>query len=314
MNCRKKILTAIAAAMIISLLSSPSSSAQGSGDAQETTLLKLIADGDSHFGEWIGKVATQIETLETIYGNVKEGTDLAYKVYSGSQFIFKAEGAISDLYSLYNRTRYRYQDSMSLYDRLLKEKLISPSEYLRLTQRLFDNLEMFQKDMKTLIDIILGDTKISFADRWKWLEELFDKWSGKLDEIDEQDAAAEKEAAEKQKDEARQQETFNKILGAWSTGYTANDDGFVNPELRDGLMQDKEATKAKLRQALSIFDINNIHSLIRSIILLITALLLPMAIYLMFKGASPQHQDALFKIFAGLAISLITLEMIYVII
>ena len=107
MNCRKKILTAIAAAMIISLLSSPSSSAQDSGGAQETTLLKLIADGDSHFGEWIGKVATQIETLETIYGNVKEGTDLAYKVYSGSQFIFKAEGAISDLYSLYGFKDFR---------------------------------------------------------------------------------------------------------------------------------------------------------------------------------------------------------------
>ena len=74
--------------------------AAAQGKAQETTMWEWIEQSLAQFTQHMQALGNEMSSIENIYSGIKDGADIANKVYSGAQFIFEARGTISDLYSL----------------------------------------------------------------------------------------------------------------------------------------------------------------------------------------------------------------------
>lgn len=292
--------------------------AAAQGKAQETTMWEWIEQSLAQFTQHMQALGSEMSSIENIYSGIKEGTDIANQVYSGVQFIYEARGTISDLYSLYNRTKSNYTSMMQRYGQLVADGHMQPSEYLFVSSYLLGNITDMQKDLLEFINIFLDPEmrNISFSERWKRLKDIITKWeeitAKDASNIEQAEAQARKEAYDKKARVASLRRLLS-ALGDLEDMSEIQQDGDKGKPEAEPFIQDKAAMKAKLRSTLSVFSVDSIYGAVLTIILIITGILTPMALWLYFKGDGERHKDAILKLFVGLLISITIMGILWMI-
>lgn len=289
------------------------------GNAQERTMRQWIEITIGQFTEKMRALSNEMSTVENIYSGIKTGTDIASQVYSGAQFIAAAQGTISDLYSLYGRTKNNYTAMMQAYGELVASGHMSPSEYTAISARLLGEITEMQKDLLDFIDIFLDPQmrSLSFNERWQRLNEILTKWKTKTDEELRAEEEAKRKALEEEAELRRKREALRSWYAALQAGRKSND-GVAEQTDTTGytispFIEDKEAMKKKLRSVLSPFSVKNIYGIVFSLIIIISAILVPMALWLYFKGDGERHKDAPLKLIVGFLVSVMIMGILWMI-
>ena len=286
----------------------------------DASLWRYLFQETSQFREKLASTTTEIAKLESIYKAVKQSTSLAYDIYEVGTFITKNSSDISSLYSSYTSGVSATEDLINMYSRFLEEGKMSPSQYLRELKSVSNETTRLLRSTDNFINVFLDNSiHMEFMDRMKELKKLLLEWEHYRLVLNMKRRRAQAQA---QADSAMVAMNRKILLDASAalgknsiepdapTAYIISD---RQPVPMESLYADKEATKAKLRQALSIFRPGSVYELVRTIIIIISAILLPVGIFLYFKPASDQHKDVFVKIVIGLLVSLFVLSILHVI-
>lgn len=245
--------------------------------------------------------AMQLRKFEQIYASVKEKTDMARDIYDVATFLTKNSGDINSIYMNYKNAVISAGDFRETCDRLLAEGKMCPSEYVYEVSRLSQDITDMAIDLDNFTKIFLNnDIKMSFFERFKEMKDLIFKWK----EYNIQWNRKKKDLlTQAQKDSIR--EAINERIrrdAASALSITLTPEGITPYQISEGnlLYGDKEEKKRQIREALSVFSPGNIFGIVWTLIFIISAILVPTALWLYFKGDGERHKDAPLKIFVGL--------------
>lgn len=298
--------------VLVALSAAPTASAQIEAVKEATELNNVTVEvaaigSEQQFKIKMLKAAEKLQNLERIYANVKDKVEITQSIYDVATFITKNSQDISNLYASYKNGIYAAEDLSRLYARMLEQGNMSPSDYAREMARLSNDLEMMTKDLENFVNVFLkNDIKMSFMERFEELKELFTKW----DKYNIQWRRKKRDLLSQHQKDSIRAAINAKIRRDAAFAYGIPDPTLQRYQLSDSpnrelLYENRDEKKKELVQSLKIFTPNNIFGIVWRIIFIISGILVPMAIWLYFKGDGQRHNDAPIKIIVGLLVTIL---------
>lgn len=296
----------------VAMSAAPTASAQIEAVKEATELnnvtVEIAAIGtEQQFKAKMLKAAEKLQSLERIYTNVKDKAEITQSIYDVATFITKNSKDINTLYSSYRNGINAAEELSKTYTRMFEQGNMSPSEYVSAMARMSNDLEMMTKDLENFVNIFLkNDIKMSFMERFEELKSLFTKW----DKYNIQWRRKKEELLTQHQKDSIKAAINAKIRRDAAFAYGIQEPTLQRYQLSDSpnmelLYGDRDKKKKELVNALKIFTPDNIFGIVWAIIFIVSGFLVPMAIWLYFKGDGQRHNDAPIKIIVGLLVTIL---------